>query len=322
MIRIALVGCGEHSEGSHAAPLARYAAERPGEISLAAACDLNVARAEDFCRRFGFARAYSDMETLLAEGAADACVTVMPVERIAEVGAMLMKRGVPCVVEKPLGASLTEVELLARVARETATPHMISVNRRFLPYLNRAIEFVGEGGGPRYVRATLARHARVEADFITTTAIHAVDALRHVAGEVTNFRSKVIGGGAAQWYVISLDFEGGAAGQVEILPTAGVVEETYELFGEGVRAQVVCGSGSQRLLRCWRGGRLEVEEAADDQPEDVRNGGYGEVVEFVRALGAGARLRPTVEDVLPSARICYSVAESAAASLTKGIGPA
>lgn len=312
MIRIALVGCGEHSEGSHAAPLARYAAERPGEISLAAACDLNLARAEEFCQRFGFARAYSDVNTLLADGAADACVTVMPVERIAEVGVMLLERGVPCVVEKPLGASLTEVERLARVARETGTPHMVSVNRRFLPYVKRAVEFIAEGEGARYVRATMARHARVEADFISTTAIHAVDALRHVAGEVADFESKVVGGGhgAAQWYVISLDFEGGAAGQVEILPTAGVVEETYELFGEDVRAQIVCGSGSQKLLRCWRGGRLEVEEAADGQPEDVRNGGYDEVTEFVRALGAGARPRPTIADVLPSARICYSVAES------------
>jgi predicted dehydrogenase len=314
MIRIALVGCGEHSEGSHAAPLARYAAEHPEEISLAAACDLNLARAEEFCQRFGFARAYSDLEKLLADGGTDACITVMPVERIAEVGAMLLKRGVPCVVEKPLGASLAEVEELARVALETETPHMVSVNRRFLPYLNRAVEFVREGGGLRYVRATMARHARVEADFISTTAIHAVDALRHVAGEVADFKAKVMGGGdgAAPWYVIGFEFEGGAAGQVEILPTAGVVEETYELFGEGVRAQVVCGSGSQKLLRCWRGGRLEVEEAADGQPEDVRNGGYGEVVEFVRALGAGGRPRPTVEDVLPSARICHSVAESVA----------
>src|SRR4051794_35925887 len=118
MIRVALVGCGEHSEGSHAAPLARYAAEHPGVITLAAACDLNVARAEEFCRRFGFARAYSNLDELLIREPVDACVTVMPVERIAEVGAMLLKRGVPCVIEKPLGASLAEVERLARVARE------------------------------------------------------------------------------------------------------------------------------------------------------------------------------------------------------------
>ncbi|HEV7893176.1 MAG TPA: Gfo/Idh/MocA family oxidoreductase [Pyrinomonadaceae bacterium] len=313
MIRIALVGCGEHSEGSHAAPLARYASEHPGAISLAAACDLNVARAEEFCRRFGFARAYSDLDELLIRESVDACVAVMPVERIAEVGAMLLGRGVPCVIEKPLGASLDEVERLARVARETGTPHMVSVNRRFIPYLNRATQFVRENGGPRYVRATMARHARDESDFISTTAIHAVDALRHVAGEVADFKSEVLGDrrSSARWFVISLDFEGGVAGRVEILPTAGVVEETYEIFGEGSRAQVVCGSGSQRSLKCWRDGRLEIDETADDVPEDVRNGGYGEVVEFVRALSAGERPRPTIEDILPSSRICFSVAESA-----------
>ena len=157
----------------------------------------------------------------------------------------------------------------------------------------------------------MARHARGEADFISTTAIHAVDALRHLAGEVADFSARVIGGrrGAARWYVISLDFEGGASGRVEILPTAGAVEETYELFV--ARAQVVCGSGSQRSLRCWRGGRLEIDETADEIPEDVRNGGYDEVVEFVGALAEGRRPRPAVEDVLPSARVCFSIAESA-----------
>jgi hypothetical protein len=46
-------------------------------------------------------------------------------------------------------------------------------------------------------------------------------------------------------------------------------------------------------------------------PEDVRNGGYDEVVAFVGALAAGERPRPTIEDVLPSVRICFSIAESA-----------
>jgi len=35
MIRIALAGCGEHSRASHAAPLARFAARHPNEITLA-----------------------------------------------------------------------------------------------------------------------------------------------------------------------------------------------------------------------------------------------------------------------------------------------
>src|SRR5262245_41949503 len=119
MIRVALVGCGEHSRGSHAAPLARYAAEHPSEIALAAACDLDLGRAEAFRRDFGFGRVYASLGELLASGGFDACVSVMPIEQIATVAATLLERRIPCVIEKPLGASLGEVERLAEVARAT-----------------------------------------------------------------------------------------------------------------------------------------------------------------------------------------------------------
>lgn len=311
-LRLALVGCGEHSELSHAVPLRRYAAARPGEIELAAACDLDLTRAERFCREYGFARAYAGLDDLLASERLDGCVTVMPVARIGEVAAKVLERGIPCVIEKPLGSSLGEVERLAEVARRTGTPHMVSVNRRFMPYLNRAARWAHEAGGLRYVRATMVRHRRDEPDFIWETALHALDALRHVAGEIKEYRASLHRpqGVSANWYLVSLVFECGALGHFEILPTTGFIEESYEMFGEGFRARVVAGSGPQRSLHCWRGGRLEVEEFADEgTPEDLRSGAYEEVLEFVSALREGRRPAPTVEDVLPSSRVCFQIAE-------------
>ena len=310
-LRLALVGCGEHSGLSHAAPLARYAAARPGEIELAAACDLDPARAERFCREYGFARAYASLDELLAAERLDGCVTVMPVSRIGEVAAKVLERGISCVIEKPLGTSLEEVERLAEVARRTGTPHMVSVNRRFMPYLNRAARWAREAGALQYVRATMVRHRRDEPDFIWETALHALDALRHVAGEIKEYRATLHRpqGVSANWYLVSLDFEGGARGQLEILPTAGFIEESYELFGEGFRARVVAGSGPQRSLHCWRGGRLEVEEFVDETtPEDLRSGAFEEVLEFVGALREGRAPAPTVEDILPSSRVCFRIA--------------
>jgi predicted dehydrogenase len=318
-LRLTLVGCGEHSRESHAAPLARYAAERTGEIELAAACDLDPARAGEFCRDFGFARAYASLDEMLERERPDGCVAVMPVAHIARVGEGLLTRRVPCVIEKPLGRSLEEVERLARAARETGTPHMVSVNRRFMPYLNRAAAWARGAGRLQYVRATMVRHRRDEADFVQTTAIHALDALRHVAGEIESYRAETQRPAdlSAPWHVVSLRFASGAHGRLEILPTAGVIEESYELFGEGFRARVVAGSGPQRSLHCWRGGQLEVEEhAAEDEPIDLRNGSYQEVVEFVGALREGRRPAPTVEDILPSSRLCFRIAEESAAGVS------
>ena len=315
MVRLAIVGCGEHSRSSHAAPLARYAAQHPGEIELVAACDLNVDRAAEFCRAFGFGRAYTEVEKMLATESIDGCVCVMPMEHIVDGAIRLLERHIPCVIEKPLGTSLAEAEKLARVARETGTPHMVSVNRRFMPYLNRASLWINEAGPLQYVRATQVRHARSEPDFIWSTAIHVLDALRHIAGEITDFDAQVQRrpGLSALWYVISLLFESGATGRIEVLPTAGMVEESYELFGEGFRARITAGSGTQRSLECWQEGQIVIEaKTSDDEPEDLRNGAYQEVVEFVRALRTGTRPRPGIEDILPSARICFAIADSVA----------
>ena len=312
MIRIALAGCGEHSRASHAAPLARFAATHPNEIKLVAACDLDRERAAEFCRSFGFAQSYADLDRMLEVEQPDACVCVMPMDKIGEVGIKLLERRIPCVIEKPLGTSLAAIERLARVARETQTPHMVSVNRRFMPYLNQARLWMQQLGPLRYVRASQVRHQRSEPDFIWSTAIHAIDGMRHLAGDVEEFDVTVSRAAVtdATWYVISLRFESGTTGQVEILPTAGMVEESYELFGENCRARVTAGSGTQRSLECWADGeRVIVSHATEEEPEDLRNGSYQEVEEFVRALQIGSRPQPCIDDILPSARISFAIAE-------------
>ena len=228
---------------------------------------------------------------------------------------MLLERKIPCVIEKPLGISPSQAELLAITTRATGTPHMVSVNRRFMPFLNQALSWTRNIGPLQYVRATQVRHARDEPDFIWATAIHVLDALRHCAGEVKAFSTEVHeqAGLSALWYVVSLRFENDTWGRIEVLPTAGMVEESYEMFGEGYRARVVAGSGPQRSLECWRAGKLELEKhSSNAEPEDLRNGAYDEVVEFVRALKSGSPPRPSVEDILPSALICFAIAQSVA----------
>ena len=312
MIRIALAGCGEHSRSSHAAPLARYAAHHPGEIQLVAACDLNREKAVEFCQTFGFQRAYTDMSQMLDSEKPDACVCIMPMSAIVEQGIELLERRIPCVIEKPLGTSLAEIERLNKVALETQTPHMVSVNRRFMPYVNETRSWLKEVGPLRYVRATQVRHARSEDDFIWSTGIHVLDALRYIAGEVNGFEVEVLGpDAAATWYLISLQFESGATGRIEILPTSGMVEESYEFFGERFRARITAGAGTQRSLEFWHDNQLVNEARADDnEPEDLRNGAYQEVEEFVQSLRNGTPPYPPIEKILPSARICFAIAES------------
>jgi predicted dehydrogenase len=187
-----------------------------------------------------------------------------------------------------------------------------------MPFLNEALSWMQQRGPLSYVRATQVRHQRSEGDFIWSTAIHVLDALRYVAGDVEEFEvtKPQPGNQSTTWYLITLKFKSGITGYVEILPTAGMVEESYDLFAEGCRAQITAGSGTQRSLECWEHGKLAVESrASEEEPEDLRNGAYQEVEEFVRSLRTGKRPQPSIEDILPSARISFSIAETLQKSL-------
>ncbi len=315
MIRLGLIGCGEHSEGGHAVPLARYKEEHPGEIELTAVCDLRLERAQSFSSRYGFLHAYGDMNEMLGRGDLEACIAVVPVEKIPQVGIQLLERRMPCVVEKPLGASLAEVEALRAAARESSTPNMVSVNRRFMPFLNRALEWSRRQGQLRYVRCTFARHARTEREFLWGTAVHAVDTMRYIGDEVTNasIRTIKIVEGGADWYAIDLEFASGTSGRIDVLPTCGVRDETYELFGEGFRAVVTCPFGPQRGFRCFRENHVVLEEyESPATTEDVVNGFYDEAASLIRSLQAKQELRPSIEDVFPSVQLCLNLAAQVA----------
>jgi predicted dehydrogenase len=95
------------------------------------------------------------------------------------------------------------------------------------------------------------------------------------------------------------------------MPTAGMLQETYELFGEGYRVSVTSPFGRNRGWVAYRDGVVVEEEfASADMPEDEVGGFYDEAVTFIEALRDDRALKPTIADVTPSVEICISIAES------------
>ena len=309
MTRVALIGCGSHSGQHHAAPLAHYVSRHPGEVELAAACDLDLAKAEHFCELYGFRRAYTDLERMLAAERPDLVVCVMPIPLVTPVATLLLERGVPCTIEKPFGLTLADAAALRDAAVRTGTPHMVSMNRRFAPYLVRAAQWVGEAGPLLYLRALMARVARTETRFTWGTGVHAVDAVRHFGGEVSESRvttQRTPGG--RLWIHLELSHAGGARGDVTLVPTSGRQEERYEFVSEGRFAEVYlprsAGPAGARLS-CWEGGKLVIDESpADDVPGFMLNGAYHETCALLDRWRRGEPLTPTAADVFESLRLC------------------
>lgn len=302
-LRVAMVGCGGHARSDHGAPLAAYQKSHGGEIDLVACCDLDLGRAQQVCRDFGFRQAFTDADAMIRATKPQALVCVMPVARIAPVAQTLFPLGIPLMVEKPLGANLEEARQLARIAAETQTPHMVSVNRRFIPHLVRGLAWAKSQGPLRHVRVCQYRAGRLEDEFLWATGIHPLDALRFLAGdsagETLTFPPQL--GQGVPWVEGHLKMAGGVTATVSLFPTAGRVEETYEIFGDGFSVCVTLMADQQTRLEAWKNGDRAIREEtpAGSAPMES-NGTLDETTHFIRSIRTGRPLGPTVTEVLPS----------------------
>jgi predicted dehydrogenase len=287
--------------------MAQYAREHPGQLELAAVCDLQRQKAESFAETFGFRAVYTDYLEMMEKERLDGCVCVMPIELTASLAIDLMKRGMPVTVEKPMGDSLKEIQEIVRTAEETGTPNMVSVNRRFDPLIRQGVQWAETQGPFRYIRGSILRHNRCESTFVSGTAIHCIDALRAIGGEISDYQMW-INEGDPHWMHIVFNHASKAIGSLDVLPTDGSVEERYGMFGDGFRVDVCAGTSPHPGLRCWKENKLVLEEyPPEDQPQFIRVGAYAETEEFVTALAEGRAPWPSVADVYPSVEIAFKL---------------
>ena len=309
MIKIVLLGAGSHSQGNHLPALAHYAVEHPGEVELAGLCDLRAEHARAMAARYGFARVYTDLDEMLNKEQPDGCVAITPIPVTREIGLRIMRAGVPLLMEKPPGATVAEAREIVEVAEQTGARVMVSMNRRFDPGLRRALDWIAGRPPVEYVRGTIIRHNRTEDAFVEGTAIHPLDAMRKIAGDVRAFETDSWEVEGIRWFVVRLQFEGGARGILEVLPTAGCLQEFYELSGPGYHAAAHTIFSGPGRVQCWEGGEKVLdEEPLKGMPDCVRNGAYGETMEFISAIREDRAPHPSPSEVLQTVELCHAIA--------------
>jgi predicted dehydrogenase len=288
---------------------------------LSALCDLRQEHAQAMADRYGFARAYGDLGEMLDREKPDGCVAISPLPVTAQIASRIIREGVPLLMEKPPGATVEEAREIAELVDQRGVPVMVSMNRRFDPAFERAM--IWKRDRPvAYLRGTIIRHNRRETDFILGTAIHPVDTMRAIAGDVQSFSADMRRVDGVQWYVVHLTFRSGTIGTLEVLTTTGAVAESYECFGTDYRVNVRVGEADTGEVCCWEKGQLVVrEEPAQRLPLFVRNGAYGETVAFIAALKSGCQPRPSPADVLGSVELCHAIARRCSQG-TREQGPA
>jgi len=321
MTKLCQIGCGEHARVAHGPSQRRCAAERP-DLVLAACCDLDAGRAESFRRDFGFARAFTDPVTMLAEEQPDAVVVVVPVERTVAVGSLVLERRIPLLLEKPPGRTAADVDRLVAVAeKHGGVSHQVAFNRRFAPLVRELRRRIEEAGPLQHLHYEMTRVERRDPDF-STTAIHGLDAIRYLAGcdyAEARFRYHELpelGPGVADILVDAV-MTSGATAHLAFCPVAGVLVEraTAHAHGHTLFLHVPMWSGVDSPGRLWHfaGGKLAADLGGDRVGDGIAlfelGGFYRETAAFLEAVAAEREPSPSLRESRQSVDIAEHLRE-------------
>jgi myo-inositol 2-dehydrogenase / D-chiro-inositol 1-dehydrogenase len=329
---ICSVGCGSWAREAHGPSLVRYRQDR-SEVRLAACCDVEAARARRFRDDFGYGAHYTDMEAMLAAEKPSAVSLAVQPAATAALAARIIARGVPVILEKPPGLTAEETRSIIEATVRAGVPTRVAFNRRYMPLVARLVQLMRAEGNPfmGHIHLDFYRVGRTDADF-STTAIHAVDLVRFLAGADYAAVSLSYGSHprpAIDDVFLDCTFVSGCTGRISICPGAGVAMERLAVSGGGTSTsgsdKSTCGGNWTFLASLpGQGGEdppgglvqyVNGKQTATVGPEDEactgtaveRNGFYAENAGFFDDLRAGRKPPGGVEDALQSVEIAECI---------------
>lgn len=270
-VRVALLGAGLIGR-EHAALLADHPRARLAGIADVAPATRALAE------QLGVPW-FGEYAQLLDVAEPDAAIVALPNQLHVEAGLACIERAIPVLVEKPVADTVASGRQLVEAGEASSVPILVGHHRRHAPDIRAARAAIDRGDLGRLVAVSALCVVRKHDEYFDVTwrrepgggpllinAIHDVDVLRHLCGEVDEVHaigSRASRGlGVEDTVAVALRFTSGALGTIllsDAAPSATLWEiaaeqsltfpvqpaDTYQLFGE--RASLTLPS-----LRLWR----------------------------------------------------------------------
>ncbi|MFF3426084.1 bi-domain-containing oxidoreductase [Streptomyces sp. NPDC002602] len=310
-VRLGFVGAGNYATSM----LLPHLAGREG-VELSAVVTTTALSAANAQRKFGFARATTDLDAVLGDGSIDAVVITTRHSSHAELTRRALSAGKAVFVEKPL--ALTEDELagvLATVEESGNDRLQVGFNRRFAPLLREARKRFGARTGPaslRYlINAGRLQHGSwylrqgTEGTRFVGEGGHFIDTASWLLGADPVSVYAVATSGNEDLQVV-LRYPDGSTATISYVTTGspGFPKETLDLVADGkvlrlddfVRASVYSdGRGGPKR---WVSSRL---------PKARDKGQSAELAAFVRAVRTGGPMPVSLESLVATTTATLAV---------------
>jgi predicted dehydrogenase len=293
--------------GNYAGRVLIPAFKATGAVLDTALSELGVS-AVHYGKKFGFARASTDVQALLADRRVNTVVVATRHASHARLALAALRAGKHVFVEKPLCMRIEELDEFAQLlAAATAPPRlMVGFNRRFAPHVLTLKRLLSPLGEPRTFVMTVNAGALPPGHWATDPAVgggrivgeacHFIDLLRHLAGSPIVAHSVRGVTRGREDMSIALEFADGSQGTIHYLSSGhrGFPKERLEVFCAGR----VLSLDNFRSLRGWGFPGFSRQRAFKQD-----KGQLACARAFIDAIETGGRMPIAIDELLEVSRV-------------------
>ena len=188
-VRVAMIGAGAMANTVHYPSLAAFA-----DVELAAICDLDPGRLHATADQYGVEGRYEDYRRMVEEVAPEAVYAIGQPHLMYEVWMWCLRQGLNLYIEKPMGLTLHQAQMLAHVAEQQGCITQVSFQRRTCPMVVQLRDECLKRGPIvhavcRFYKCATSPYLEVR-DHMMDDGVHAIDTVRWMCGgEVVGIQS-------------------------------------------------------------------------------------------------------------------------------------
>jgi len=271
-LRVGVIGCGFFAE-NHLAAWSYLP-----DVTLAAVCDLDQAKAQSAASRYGAKSVFSSAEALLDSGEVDFVDIATTMRSHVELVGLAASRRIPTIVQKPLAPSHAECLALVETCETAGIPFMVHENTRFLRPVRKVREVIASGAIGKVTWGRVAFRtghniygkqpylANEDHFAILDLGVHMLDVARYLFGEATRLycQSQSIKPGirGEDLATVMLNHVGGMTSVVECSYASPIDPDPFPELTLQIE-------GTRGSLRLDSGYRLSVHSDGKTQAHDV-----------------------------------------------------
>ena len=297
-VRIAMIGAGRMANNVHYPSLASF-----DDAKIAAICDLSPEALNATADKYGVSGRYSDYRKMVSEVAPDGVYVIGQPHQMYDIWAWCLKEGINLYIEKPMGLTWHQAQMLAHLAEQKRLITQVSHQRRTSPLLHALRDKLIASGPIVHAVCEFYKHGPSPytgaRDHMMDDTVHAIDTVRWMCGggqgsqsgaEVIGIESecKRIGTPDINWIGATLHFSNGATGFLINSWSSGRRIFRIQMHATGINAE----GDQESKAYLYEGGKTDgaeydAKQVAGSSDVYVYGGFQAKNREFVQSLKTG-----------------------------------